>query len=160
RNGIGGERFQVSIAQCGLFRGAARVVVLDDDRSGIFEFGGEAARGFKVYKIVIRKLFALELFCRAETAGSSACWDVEGSGLMRIFSIAQFLLHAQSEMYAFRKDWPRGKFDLMAAGDETFEFRSDEAVVAGCDSKNLAGEFETRGERSLSVRFEFGRNAV
>src|SRR5690348_1259842 len=48
----------------------------------------------------------------------------------------------------------------MAAGDETLEFRGDEAVVARSSSEYFAGEFESCGERGFAVLFEFSGNAI
>ena len=60
-DGIAGEGFAVGLEERVLFGGAAGIVVLDDDGGGFREFGGEAARGFEIHKIIVGKLFALEL---------------------------------------------------------------------------------------------------
>src|SRR6267154_6001318 len=63
-------------------------------------------------------------------------------------------------MHALGKNWLCGELDSMAADGQAFEFHGDEAVVTGSCRKNLAGEFEARRERSLTVLFEFGGDAV
>jgi len=52
---------RISVQQRRLLRRTARIVVLDDDRSGILEFRGQAACRLQINKIVVRKLLALKL---------------------------------------------------------------------------------------------------
>ena len=89
RNWIGREGFQVRVEKSFALGRSTGSVVLDDDRSGLFEFRREASRRFQVHIIVVRKLFALKLFRRSESCRCGPRRYIEGRGLVRIFAVAQ-----------------------------------------------------------------------
>jgi hypothetical protein len=60
--------------------------VLDDCGGGFFERLRETDGGIEVEEVVVRKLFALDLF-----EGVCVFRDVEGGGLLGVFAVAQVL---------------------------------------------------------------------
>ncbi len=87
-NGIRRECLEIGVQQSRLLSSAARIVVLDDDGGGIFEFRGEAARRFEVNEIVVGQFFPLQLLGCSETFRRFSRRNVKRGCLVRIFSIA------------------------------------------------------------------------
>ena len=90
---------------------SAGVVVLDDDRGRIPEFEGQTAGRFEIDEIVVGEFLALELLGGCQTFRGTAGWNIKGCGLVRILTIAQFLLAPEGEMHAF--------------GEQLFRFERD-----------------------------------
>src|SRR5580704_6197611 len=98
---ITGERLRVGIEQGGLLGGAARIVVLDDDGGGPFEFGDEATGGFEVNIVVVGEFLALKLLRGGESRCRMARGNIESGSLVGIFAVAQFLFAAKGDVNAF-----------------------------------------------------------
>src|SRR6266404_832628 len=157
---VAGERLCVGIEQSGLLGGAARVVVLDDDRSRPFELGNQAAGGFEVDVVVVREFLALKLFRGCESRSRMAGGDVESRGLVGIFAVAQFLLAAKGKIDSLGETAFLLNLQLFALEQEPLEIHRDHAVVTRGEAENFSREVEPGGESSVALGFELLGDAL
>ncbi len=99
-NRIAGISLQVSVTQHFLLGGTARIIVLDDDCRGLLKFGGNTARRFQIYKIVVGELFALKLPGGGQSGGWLARGNIQRRSLVRIFAIAEGPEALESDVHA------------------------------------------------------------
>ena len=83
------------------------------------EFRRQASRRFQVHKIVVGKFLALQLFRGGQPARRAPCGNIQRRGLVRIFSVAQRLLHAQRNMQPMRQRLPYHSSSIAPAFDNS-----------------------------------------
>ena len=114
---------------------SARVGVLDDSCDWIVEFERELPGGIQIHQVVIGELLAVQLPCAGD-AGVAGC--VQGSGLMRVFAIAQRGGTRSREAERYGQCGGRSRsIDLRQAS-------GDSGIVGGCLHKGALGQMPAR----------------
>ena len=134
--------------------------MLDNDRGGLQEFSGNAARGFQIDKVVVGKFFSLKLLRRCQSCRRFSRGNIKRSGLVRIFTVAQWLLTFERKIHALWQSLFRDDCSMTTCDRETFQFSGDHSVVARCGGKNFSRQFELCCERGLAIRFKFRGHAT
>src|SRR6185437_3175167 len=80
---------------------------------------------------------------------------VECRPLVRIFTVAQLLPPRVSKMQPLRKQGTLGELNRISARGQTFQLRSNLAVIASRGRKGFAREVEPRRETHLAMRLNF-----
>src|SRR5437879_11127117 len=81
--------------------------------------------------------------------------NVKRRGLVGIFTVAQFLFAAQSEVDSLGGAALLLYFQLIALQGQPLEIHGDHAIVTRGEAEDLARKVESRGERSLALGFKF-----
>src|SRR5258708_4072230 len=124
------QTFQAKRMFCISSGEGARLVTVRSSDSALSPGAGGCTRmrqasGFEIDKIVVGKLFALKLIGCGQSLQGEADRNVESGGLVRIFTIAEFLLAANSKVEALRENWLFAERDLMGGNGEPLEFGGD-----------------------------------
>ena len=98
-------------------------------------------------------------FAAASPCDFASRGNIQRRGLMRIFSVAQFLLAAQRNVDALGEQRAIGQLDVAGRGRQSLEFGRDHAVVARSRRENFARQIDARRQRSFLRRFQFRRHA-
>ena len=93
RNRVGGEGFQIGLGITASDRHAAGVGVFDNDTGRLLvKLVDTLQRSISIVDVVVGKLLALELLGSSDTPGCDTGLDIESRGLVRVFTVTEFLL--------------------------------------------------------------------
>src|SRR6266849_5175455 len=153
------KRFGIRIQQRRLLRRTAWIVVLDDHRGWTLEFRHQTPRRLQVHVIVVGKLLALQLLRRRQPLRRLLSRYVQRRRLVRILSVAQFLLLPKRNMHPFRQRRARLNIELLAIGKQPLKIHRNQSVVSRSHRKHFSRKLQPQPQRSLPPRFQFSGNA-